>query len=667
MSKRRERDAKPEPADDNDPGEPAERRVDGYGSRWWGKTGIEVTNGVWGWAERLKSRHRRQILMDALWEAVYKDAPLGTAVDGGYGAVALRTQTARQNIAQSMVDTVRSRLCKRRPMPCISADDATHTEKLFAKRATRVLRRKMGQSKVERLRPAVCRDGVVRGTGVAKVYRNGGDVDIERVPRRELIVDPAEAQYGTPRVMAQVKRVDRDVLCGMYPDREADIKRVGRAMFDEWRTYEDVSDADQVDVVEAWHLPSAPNAGDGRHVICVRGIEPLFDEEWERPRFPFAFFHWSEPMDGFWGSGLVESIAPIQQEVNQLLGKMGDGISQGMALKIFSPRGSNVNKTHLRATNPAVVEHDGPQPAYVAPLPFNPAVLSYIQWRISQGYEMAGISQASAASKSPLGNQASGKAIDTMYDLESDRFADKELSYAMFSVDLGMAMIDEARSIAMDDEIKPKDKAAWIQECDWEKIDIDSGDHHLILEPVNFLPDARSGKLATVKEMADAGLLQDPMQAAALFDEPDISRANRHLLGPYRMLERWTELLGDVDMPLEDLVPTPLILSYGKLATEMAKGELANVIAEIGREPTAEDEEVMERYRWALKMLESEAQGVGPAPAVPGAGAMPGSPAGPPMPGGAPPMPGPPGIDPMGGMTAQLAAGIPPPQGTVLS
>ena len=35
-------------------------------------------------------------------------------------------------------------------------------------------------------------------------------------------------------------------------------------------------------------------------------------------------------------------------------------------LKVFSQRGGNVNKHHLRAQRPAVIEHDGPVPQYIA-------------------------------------------------------------------------------------------------------------------------------------------------------------------------------------------------------------------------------------------------------------------------------------------------------------
>lgn len=660
IARRMKRDDDGEGRGDDD----GERADSGSLRHWWLLEDQALTDAAWGWIDRLRSRHRRQSMMDALWEAVYKDTPIGTPLDNAIGVATLRTQQSRQNIVMSMVDTLRARIGKRRPMPVISADDAGPSEKLFAKRASRVLRRKLGHPNVERMSPLCVRDGLIRGTGVAKAYRVGGDVQVERVPRRELFVDPAEAQYGTPRTMAQVKRVDRGVLLAMFPERSEDIRRAPRASRDEWRVLDETSDADLVEVGELWHLPSGCDAEDGRHAMVIRGVAPLLSCEWERPRFPFAFFQFNEAIDGFWGTGLVEHAAPIQQEVNSMLKDMGEGISQGMQLKVFLPRSSNVDKNHMRARNPVVVEHDGSVPTYVAPLPFNPAVLSYLQWRIQQAYEMAGISQASATSRNPLGSNASGKALDTMYDLESDRFSHVELQYAMFRVDLGQIILDEARDIAEDKTVEADERAPWITELDWKRIDIDSGDYHLNLEPINFLPDSRSGKLAQVKEMAEAGLLQNPMQTAALFDEPDLQRANRYLLGPYRMLERWCELLADTAVELEELMPTPLHVAYLDLAKEMAKGELAHQIADSHDPPSDEEQQVQARYRWALQMLEAEAGKAAPAAAPAMPAPMPADPAAAAMPPGAP-MP-PPAVDPMGGLTAQLAAGMPPPPGMVI-
>ncbi len=663
QTERRERNERAAPDEDGDttPGS------------WWALEGEQCASAAWGWIDRLKRHHRVQSAMDAVWEAVYNDQPIGLTLDGG-AALRRAQQDTRIKLAKSMVGTMTSRVSKRRPMPCISADDAGWSEKRYAQRASRVLRRKMGQSKVERLSPVIVRDCLIRGTGVAKVYRDGGDVGIEGVPRCEILVDPQESRYGDPRLMAQVKRVSRDVLCAMFPEHHDFILAAGRAGREEWEPYEGTSDADQVEVGEVWKLPSSAGYGDGCHAIVMRG-KLLKKEPWLRPRFPFAFFHWCPPPigTGFWGTGLVSEAAPTQKEVNDTLKDMGEAIALAHQLKVFVQRGSNIDKNHMRARNPVVIEHDGQLPQYVAPTPFNQAVLEYLKWRIQQAYETCGISQASAAAKSALGNQASGKALDTQYDIESDRFADVENQYAQFRVDLGQLMLDEARAIAdddteadkkSDDYVKP---ARWITSIDWKKLKTDCGDYHLVLEPVNFLPDARSGKLAQVKEMADAGLLSNPMQTAALFEEPDIARANRYQLGPYKRIEKWLEDLANEDVPLEDCAPDPFLAARADMAREMCLGELDMAIAEEA------DEEVLGRYRWALQMLkgaveELDAQAAAvqsPAPPA-GAPAMPGAPVPPGMPPMDPNMMPMPPIDPMGGATAQLAAGMPVDLGAVM-
>lgn len=655
LTERRERDERPAIGDDDE-----DEAVPGA---WWAQTTDDAcANAAWGWMERLRKHHRIQSAMDAIWEAVYNDTPIGLTLDGSAALARARADT-RIKLAKSMVGTMKSRISKRRPMPCISADDAGWTEKRYAMRASRVLRRKMGQGKVERLCPMIVGDGLIRGTGVAKVFRDGGDVGIEGVPRREVLVDPQESRYGDPRLMAQVKRASRDVLCAMFPEHKDFIRSASRAPREEWEPYETSLDADQVEVGECWKLPTSPGADDGCHVIVMRG-KLLKREVWKRMRFPFAFFHWCRPPigTGYWGTGLVSEAAPTQKEVNDTLRDMGEAISLAHQLKIFVSRGSNIDKNHLRARNPAVIEHDGQAPQYVAPTPFSQAVLEYLKWRISQAYETVGISQASAASKNPLGSNASGKALDTMYDLESDRFADVELEYSMFRVDLGQLMLDEARDIAECEDDSDVKVAPWITGIDWDKLDIDSGTYHLILEPVNFLPDARSGKLAGVKEMTEAGLLQNPMQSAALFEEPDIARANRYLLGPYKRIEKWLEDLANVDVPLEECTPDPFLAARADMAKEMCLGEMDMAIAEEA------DEEVLGRYRWALQMLKAavdelaqqEAAAAAPA-GMPGA--MPTAPADPMAAGAAMPMDPnmmmPPPIDPMGGATAQLAAGMP--------
>jgi hypothetical protein len=629
-------------------------------TRWWSSTGTGQTNDLWGWVDRMRTRQRLTSGRDLIHEAIYEGRPIASGQDVTSIEMMRRQQmaTANLNITRSMVDTVVARLGRRRPMPVISADDAEYSEKLYAKRASRVMRRKLSTPTFERLSPTILRDAVVRGTGVVRVFPRRGDVHYARVPRHELVVDPQDARYCAPRVIAHARLVPREIVLQLYPDRASDIRQASRGTRDEWEPYgwDTSKDDDQIEMVEAWHLPSTVGAEDGRYVCAIRTGIPLESCEWERPRFPFAFLHWSPPMRGFWGQGLVEDLAGIQSKVNSLARDAQEAFRLASALKVFVPRSSNVDKNHLRAKDPAVIEYDGNPPQFIAPNPASEQQLQFLRWLIQQAYEISGISQAAAQSRNPLGPNASGKALDTMYDMESDRFSHVEMQYAQFRCDVGQLTLDLAQDLTKPDEDDDDDDnaplAPWIKAIKWPKFDVDGGSYHLVLEPINFLPETRAGKLDTVADMAKAGVIADPMVAASLFDEPDIARANRAELGPYRYLESIMEKLADTSVPLEDCVPTPQMnLS---LAKRMALGEHGNAAAE------GADDVLLGRYRWFLQMLDGEEQQLQPPPAPPG-------PPGPQQPGPAPSMPGaPPPMPPMpgngmGGLDAQAAAGMPVP------
>lgn len=660
------------------PDEPAELH-----SRWWKQSGRNAASSLLSWVDNRRAFLRGYNTLDLIHEAIYEGRPVGRRLSTA-AMDFLRAQAQASsylNVLQSMVDTVVARQAKRRPMPVIGCDDAEYSEKLYARRASRVLRRKMGQPAVERLWPMVTRDGVVRGDGYVQAVRNGGDVNVEKFPRCELVFDDGECRDGMPLRLARVKRVDKDRLAAMFPDDAARIRKAQPAARDYWDPYDYDApiDTDQVEVTYGWSLPTSPGAGDGLFITTIRdGGKPLDECEWKRARFPVARVQWTPPMRGFLGIGLIQQLAGSQNKVNELWSDHQEALYWGSALKIFLPRSANIDKHQMRARHPAIIEHDGPRPEYEAPNPASTQAMDSLRWLIQQMYEISGISQAAAASRNPLGPNASGKALDTMTDIESDRFSAFELQCSMARVDVGMIILDEAKALAEEaaEEGADIELAPWIEEIDWKRFDFDGGGFHLNIEPINFLPDTRAGKLDALSDMGKIpGLLNDPLQTASLFEEPDIARSNRHLLGPMRMMEKVMEMLGDETVPLEECVPTPYMLSTPGLAKSMAIGEMGNAYSE------GASDELLGRYRWFLSMLEGEEKRTAPTPdpalagPMPPAGPLPGAPPGmDPMANApvAPQMPpaGMPGVgpgggpmmvpDPMNGATAQLAAGMSP-------
>lgn len=599
-----------------DPNEDDDSAPPQYDVKWWKADDSQnAVSALWSWIDRLRGRWSSDGMMDLIHEAIYRGRPLGGNQANAGTFLLLRSGTLLNlNVIMSMVDTATARLTKRRPMPMISADDAGWSEKGFAKRNSRILRRKMGSTPIERMSPRVIRDMCIRGDGCAKVFRDGGDVGIKRIPIYEIVVDPFEAEHGEPTQMVHVRPEPRDKLCALYPAYKEQISEApSYSRADQWSTYayQGAQMADYIEVAEAWHPPSIPGAEDGQHIVTIKGCV-IERGPWADAEFPIARTQWSPPTRGWRGSGLVEQLAGIQEQINDILRDAREGLKNGSQLTVFVQRGANVNKHHLRARHPKVVEYDGVEPHFVAPNPVSEQAIRILLMLIEQAYQITGISQMSAQSKNTLGANASGKAIDTMDDIQSDRFAHVESDYMMFRCQLGTLVINEARRMYLEaygknddadeddafDEcpvpIAKADLAPWIKNGEWDKIEVDGGTYHLTIEPVNFLADSRGGKLSQVNELGKAGLIPDPSMQADLFDEPDISRANRTILGPKHCLDAIMSGLADPSVPMIDLQPDRYMnLPLGIL---MAKGELNEAMSDMMGKAD-QPEEILERYR----------------------------------------------------------------------
>lgn len=600
---------------------------------WWAyQTPEECAEAAWSWVDRVKSFHLSDAMMDLVYDAIYRGRPVGDQQGFGQQFLLMRSGALiNLNVIMSIVDTAVARFSKRRPFPVISADNAGWTEKGFAEEASRVLRRKLAVPQLERANPRVLRDMCIRGDGVMKAFIEDGDVAYKRVPIHEVIADPFEAEIDAIRTWAHVRPEPRDVMLKRYPAFRDEINAAqqykGRDLLS---MYQQQTIADTIEVRELWHLPTSPQADDGLHVVTIRGCV-LHSRKWRHPRPPIQRCQWTAAMRSFRGGGLVEQLAGAQEQINDILKDAREGLKLASQLVIFAQRGANLNKNHMRGKGPKIVEVDGLEPKYIAPNPVSDQALNIVQMLIGQMYQISGVSQMAAQSKNPLGANASGKAIDSMDDLQSERFAHVEADYQQYRVLLGATTIDLAQDISDEaaGELEPyfdqeettltkKDVAEWISEIEWPKVDIDSGNYHLVLEPLNYLADSRAGRLSQVAELSKNGLITNPAMQADLFNEPDLQRANRTLLGPKHKLDRIMSSLANPKIDMYELAPDQY--TNLDLGLEMALGELNE--AESMPNPPAE---ILDRYRtWITLAREQKQLREAPAPGA-AAGTSPGA------------------------------------------
>lgn len=642
--------------------------------KWWlADSGTEAQSRLWTWVERLRGQWAIDGIQDLIHEAIYSDEPIrpGGYFDGqnwrngsGGGGLCIL------NAIKSVVDTASARLTKVRSMPIITARNATYEEEAFATEISDVLRIKLGGTDMEKSAPLLIRDFCIRGTAVGKVERNGGDTTTKRVPIYEFVWDHREAQHGTPRTMAHVRPESRDVMLAKYPKYADAIN--GATLYtrtDPWMqfVYQGPQIADMIDVAEAWHLPSSPDADDGQHIIAIRGIVVL-RECWNVPRYPYEMPHWTAPLKGVRGKGLVAEHAAAQDFINDILSDARTAIHEASQLKVFVTRQSNVNKNHLkRKSGPNFVEVDGNpnEVKYVAPDPVSKQAMQIAFQVKDEIYNTSGVSQWSATANKPLGNSVSGKALDTMNDNQSDRFANVETGWQQTRVGLGRCHIDVARSMYAETKNKTKgrrfdeepdrltkdDLAPWIRDYEWDKVDIDCGTYTLTLEPVNFITGTRGGKLEEIAEAAKAGLIPDPSMTASLMNEPDIRAMNRPILGPIDRIKKCISGLRKKSVDYMDVAPDDSMnLALAKM---MVGGEL-----EYAKAKDAPDWIIERLNRFLDDVKDKETKAAEGMPSLPGAQdkstiAQPNAQTlmaggAPPMPGGLPPQPGQQGMPPMG-------------------
>jgi len=423
------------------------------------------------------------------------------------------------NVVQSATDTLTSKICKNRPKPMFVTSGGSYKLQKQGKNLEKFVDGIFYENKFyTHVRKKNVVDSIVFGDGMAKVFPKDGRPCIERVNPRRIYTDWIESLNGAPRQIMQVDLVDRDVLIDCYPDQADKIKSASSATLDSVGLYSATSD--QLMIVEAWHLPSGPDAGDGRHCIVINGA-CLFDEEWEKPFFPFAKLPFNERTEGYWAQGGAEQIQGLQLEVNKIMWRISRSLDLGSTFKVWLKNGSKIVKEHINNELGTIINSDEP-PQYLVPPIVQPEIYARLQAVKNEAYEMFGISQLSASSQKPMGLD-SGKALRTYSNIETERFMTFGKADEQYVLDCAFLIIDCARDIVKEHgslKVKAENKRM-VEEIDFAENDISEQDYILKMFPVSSLPSDPEGRLQTIQEYMQAGLI-NPRMGRRLLDFPDL-------------------------------------------------------------------------------------------------------------------------------------------------
>lgn len=416
------------------------------------------------------------------------------------------------NLVQVGVDTLVSRVAQHEPQPKFLTDGADYKERHLAQQLNKFVLGEFYQTKAYDKGKKMFRDGLTMGPGALKVYEGDDDkVAVDRVMVTDLYVDDNDSLNGSPQTLYQVKLVDRDKLTANNPKAEDVIEGTPQSYPDNspdsGRTI-----ADQVMVVEGWKLPTgddpeAPGYIPGCHALATTsGI--IFQEEWNKPKFPFVFFNYQDPFLGFWGKGVATQLFGTQLSLDRILKTITRAITLVGVPRVFIDQASKVVKAHQNNEIGVLITYSGTKPSYeVAPCNA-PELYAERDKLIDYGMRQLGVSTMQSQGEKPKG-LASGEAIRSYDDVNSDRFSETSKKFDQIFIDLAYLVTDVAMDIAKRtgkyQTVYPNKDGT--KEIDLPKMSILKNPFIIQCFNESSLPRTPAGRIATVTEQVQAGML----------------------------------------------------------------------------------------------------------------------------------------------------------------
>jgi hypothetical protein len=425
------------------------------------------------------------------------------------------------NIIKSMVDTVTSKIGKNKPRPVFLTSGGDYKLQQKAKKLSSFVQGVFYETDAYTKGALAFRNAGIFGDGFLKMYVEDGRIKIEQVISDELTVDQAEAIYGRPRSMFQRKAVDRAVLLSMFSDDEQKRASILAANPITNPSGNSNATADLIQVVEAWHLPSSKEAKDGKHAVMIQNCT-LTDEPYTRQCFPFVHMTWTPPVVGYYGIGLAEELIGIQVEINKLLRQIQLSHHLLSTPKIFLEQSSQVVSAHMNNEIGAIIKFRGTPPTIHSFQTVHPEIYQHLERLYSRAYEIAGVSALSAQAKKPAGLD-SGRALREFSDIENERWAVVQQRWETMFVEMANQIVELGNEITgsgSDYTVLSPNKRL-VDSINFKDIKLDQNSFILQCYPTNFLPQTPAGRLQSVQELMNSGLISREI-GLSLLDFPDL-------------------------------------------------------------------------------------------------------------------------------------------------
>jgi len=436
------------------------------------------------------------------------------------------------NVVRAVIDTVVARISKNevRPLFLTSGGDWAIQER--AKLMTKFVEGQLRGMKAYPIVTQIFRDACICGKGIGKIIVDNCDgeenLSLERVQPTEVFVDTLDAMYGTPLSYHQVKNMHKSRLIDKFPNHkvaieDADLKAPRNLQLSERDGF--------CTVIESWKV--SEGSSKGRHIICCSNVT-LLDEEYDEETPPFVFLDYSAPVQGFYGMGIAENLMGTQVEINKTLRTIQLSMHLTAIPKVFIDSSTKVAKAQINNEVGGIISYTGTKPSYESVGSVPPELLNWVKELYARAFELEGVSQLSATSRKPAGLD-SGVALREFTDIESERFFVVAKAHENYFLDLSALIISSMNRFESDPIVRLASNK-FLEIIRWSDVNMDEDKYLMQTFPANLLPTTPAGRISTIQELMQAGLI-DIDRGRALLSFPDLESVTNYLNSPVEIIE----------------------------------------------------------------------------------------------------------------------------------
>lgn len=403
-------------------------------------------------------------------------------------------QSPKINVIKSVIDSLVSKLANQKVRPYFNPVNGLHSTRAIVKQAQTFFDIVFDKEKVNDKVSKAYRNACIFGIGY--LFFNPITQEIEVPGGWQVAIPNTELGYGKPtKLLVEYKnlpvtQLDKYGIKGQYRSEYVNFK-----LF--------------IDIVD-------------HAIIGYVNNTKAFEKTFKAEVLPIVLVYHNKPIFGTKTISVVDELDGIQTNIDLINNKISAASQLTPGNVTYVETGSSLQpgdisqKTGLVYSVKMGPGHNNLPVVNVTPAPFDPMWNQLLESYIKQAYEIVGISQLSAQSKKPAGID-SGVALQTLEDVESDRFQTQVDNYIHAFVDLANVIIE----VMEDDTILPK--SVNTASYSWKDIRKQKELFKVQYSAASLFSNDPSTKAQQIMQWFQAGLM--PMdQIGQYSDSPDLER-----------------------------------------------------------------------------------------------------------------------------------------------